>query len=117
MESTQHLGTAQILTMLESTKNSMENPDDFLMANKETLEAYLAFKQSEEYKNSSAYKLFVLMQDFNKTSGYYDVFIPAIKQLSSSYSEYCQQMELANEKLLAQYPEIEKLYCQYEVHT
>ncbi len=49
------------------------------------------------------------MKEFNSTSGYYDIFITAIRQLSSSYSEYYRQMEIANEKLLAQYPEIEKM--------
>jgi len=49
------------------------------------------------------------LKAFNRTSGYYDIFIPALKQLSSSYTEYCRQMETANEKLLVQYPEISKM--------
>jgi len=37
------------------------------------------------------------------------VFIPALKKLSSSYADYYKQLEIANEKLLAKYPEIEKM--------
>ena len=50
-----------------------------------------------------------LMKEFNKTNGYNDIFIPAMKQLSSSYEEYYCQMEVTNKKLLEQYPEIETL--------
>lgn len=49
------------------------------------------------------------MKEFNSTSGYNDVFLPAIRELSSSYSEYYNQLEIANKIILAQYPEIEKL--------
>lgn len=107
-EGTKHIGTEQIKDIVESTRKSIENPDNFLSANKEVLEQYLAYKQSEEYKNSPAYKVTELLKEFNNASGYYDVFIPALKQLSSSYAEYCESLEAANEKLLAQYPEISK---------
>lgn len=108
-EATDHIGTEQITEMIVSTKKSIENPDDFMSENKEVLESYLAYKQTEEYKKSPAYKMMEIMRQFNNTSGYYDVFIPAMKELSSSYSEYCKHLEIANEKLIAQYPEIENM--------
>jgi len=37
------------------------------------------------------------------------VFIPAMKELSPSYAEYYEQLEKANERLFAEYPDIEKL--------
>lgn len=95
--------------MINSTKISIENPDNFLSDNNEMLEQYLAYKVTDEYKNSPAYKIMELMKEFNCTNGYYDVFIPALKKLSNSYSEYYQQLEIANKKLLAKYPEIEKI--------
>lgn len=49
-----------------------------------------------------------LMREFNSVHGYNDVFLPAMRRLSGSYAEYCRQLEIANEKLLKQYPEIEK---------
>lgn len=109
IEGTKHIGTEQITEIIESTKKSIENPDAFLSTNKEMLEQYLAYKLSDEYKNSPASKIMELMKEFNNTSGYYDVFIPALKKLSSSYFEYHQQIEIANEKLLTQYPEIKEM--------
>ena len=43
----------------------------------------------------------------NNTSGYYDVFIPAMKKLSASCADYFKQLEIANEKLIEVYTEIE----------
>ncbi|MBU9727323.1 MerR family transcriptional regulator [Diplocloster modestus] len=109
MEGTSHISTEQITGMLENTKKSIENPDEFLSDNKEFLEQYLAYKKSDEYKNSPANKLMKLMKEFYSTTGYYDVFIPALKQLSHSYSEYYRHLEIANDRLLSEYPEIEHL--------
>jgi len=77
--------------------------------NKESLEQYLALRQSDEYKKSPAFQIQTLFKEFNSTSGYSDVFIPALKELSSYYADYYKQLEIANEKLLAKYPEIEKM--------
>lgn len=107
-ESTRQIGTQQINAMIQSTQKSIENPDEFLSENKEFLEQYLAYKQSEEYQNSPAYKMMALLKTFNSTSGYYNVFLPALKELSSSYAQYYRQLEIANETILSRYPEIEK---------
>jgi DNA-binding transcriptional MerR regulator len=109
IEGTKHIGTQQISQLLETTKKSYENPDEFLSNNKEILTQYLEYKKSDEYKNSPASKLMELMKEFNSSNGYNDIFIPAMKQLSSSYAEYYRQLEVTNKKLLEQYPEIEKL--------
>jgi len=109
IESTKHISTENIRDMLENTKQSIENPDKFLSENKEVLEQYLVYKQSKEYKNSPVCKIQTMLKEFNNTSGYYDVFIPAMKKLSVSYAEYYKQMEIANEKILSQYPKIAKL--------
>lgn len=109
IEATKHISTQNISEMVASTKQSIENPEDFISKNKEMLDEYLAYKQSDEYKNSPVFKIQALLKEFNSTSGYYDVFIPMMKQLSPTYANYYAQMEIANEKLLAQYPDIVKL--------
>lgn len=108
MENTRHFGTEQINDMIANVRKSIAYPEDFLTNNKETLEQYFAFKQSKEYKKSPMFQIQSLLKEFNSTSGYYDVFIPALKELSSSYTEYHRQLEIANNKLMAEYPEIEK---------
>ena len=109
IDNTKDISTLQITEMIENTKKSIENPDEFLSNNKEMLEQYLAYKQSDAYKKSPARKIILLMKEFNRASGYNDIFIPALKELSPSYAEYYKQLEIANEKLLAQYPDIKEL--------
>ena len=105
-ESTNGYSPDAINVLLESVKRSIENPEGFLLENKDALERYIGFRQSDEYKNSPLRKTQALLKEFNSSSGYYDSFIPAMRRLSKSYAEYSQQMEIANEKLLSQYPEI-----------
>lgn len=109
VENTKHISTQVILDMAENTKKSIENPEKFLAENKEMLSQYLAYKQSDEYRSSPVYKIQSMLKEFNSSSGYYDVFIPAMKKLSPSYKDYYKQLEIANEKLLSEYPEIEEL--------
>ncbi|MBU5483319.1 MerR family transcriptional regulator [Clostridium sp. MSJ-11] len=109
IECTKNFSTQSIIEMNEKIKQSIENPENFLSENKEMLDWYLKYKQSEEYKNSPTYKIQEMLKEFNSTSGYYDIFIPAMKKLSTSYSDYYKQLEIANEKLLSQYPEIQNL--------
>ena len=108
-ESIQSISVENIREMNEKTKRSIENPEQFLSENKEMLAWYLEYKKSDEYKNSFAFKIQKKLKEFNNTSGYYDVFIPAMKRLSNSYAKYYQQLEIANEKLLSEYPEIANL--------
>lgn len=109
LESADEIGTEQITEMIGNLRESIENTDDFINKYKEMLEQYIAYRQSDEYKASPAFRLMSFMKEFNQTSGYYDVFIPAMKELSPSYAEYYKQLEAANEKLLKAYPEIQKI--------
>lgn len=109
IEGTEHMTTEAINEMMDNTKKSIENPEAFLSENKELLQQYLKYRLSEEYLNSPAHKLHSLLKSFNSTSGYYDVFIPAMRRLSPAYEDYSRQMAIANEKLLADFPEIAKL--------
>ena len=46
------------------------------------LEQYRAVAESEEYKASPAYRLQECLKQFQRESGYNDVFIPAMQRLS-----------------------------------
>lgn len=109
VENTKYINTEDIHDMIENTKRSIEDPQKFLSGNRELLEQYLEYKQSDEYKQSPVYNMQRMLKEYNRTSGYNDVFIPAMKKLSSSYAKYYEQMESANEKFLLQYPEIAAL--------
>lgn len=108
-ESAGRLDTEQIGKMFDSVRRSVEEPEAFLEENRETVEWYLAYRQSEEYRNSAAGRWMECMREFQKASGYTEVFLPAMRRLSPSYEEYCRRMEKANELFLERYPEAEGL--------
>jgi DNA-binding transcriptional MerR regulator len=109
IENTKNISAQQIIDIDENTKQAIANPEKFLSENKEKLTEYLEYMQSDEYRNSPAYRMKCVLKDFNNISGYYKIFIPAMKKLSSSYKEYCMQAEIANEKFLEVYPDAKKL--------
>ena len=109
IDSTKHLGTENIKDLLSSTKALIENSEDFLKENQEMLSEYLEYKNSEEYKQSPQYRLNLYMKDFLASKGYNEIFISSMKELSSSYKEYYEKLEIANQRFIKQYPEIENL--------
>ncbi len=105
-ESAGALDTAAIGAIQEDSRRALGDIEAFMDEHKETLEDYLAFKTSDEYKASLQGRLEALLKDFCESSGYYSVFLPAMKKLSAPYAAYLSQMEAANEILLARYPEL-----------
>lgn len=104
-EYTSHITITQINTLIKNYQSSIENPEKFLSENKETLDFYFQYMRSDEYKKTTAYQLGLCLKEFNNSTGYYEIFIPAMKELSPSYAEFCQKADLANQKILKQYPE------------
>lgn len=98
-------GIEKINSILQEKDNAFQNIDEFVKSNKEILDNYMEFKQSEEYKNSPAYEFMELMKEFCQTNGYYDIFIPAMRKLSPLYNRYYEQMLKANEEFEKKYPE------------
>ena len=101
-------GVEKINAIIQGKHDAMKDINAFVKENKEVLDEYTRFKQSEEYKNSPAYRMMELMKEFCATSGYYDVFIPAMRKLSPMYNEYYEQMLVANEKFIREHPEYVK---------
>ena len=98
-------GTEKINSILQGKQDAMQDINAFVDNNKEILDAYHNFKQTEEYKSSPAYQLMELMKEFCSSNGYYDVFIPAMRRLSPLYNEYYEQMVRANEEFIKTHPE------------
>lgn len=76
--------------------------------NKDSIIEYAEFKKSEEYQDSMMAQQMNLFRKFGETSGYYDIFIPAMRKLSPAYDKYYEKMLEANEKLIQKIPDIEK---------
>lgn len=84
--------------------SAISDPEAYLAEHKDELEAYLIYKSSEEYRASPACQLQAQLCQLHQQKGYYDIFLPAMKRLSPSYSAYCQGLEAANQVFLQHYP-------------
>ena len=91
--------------MSSGIQDAVQDPEKFLEDNREIIEEYIAYTQSDEYKASPAYRLQESFRQFGKTSGYNDIFIPAMCRLSRSYRKYQEKLKKADEKLLREYPQ------------
>lgn len=76
----------------KNLQETVENPKKYFEENRENIELYRQMKESEEYKVSSAFKLNEFFKKISSENGYYDIFIPAIKVLSTSYKAYCEKL-------------------------
>ncbi|MDE6220384.1 MAG: MerR family transcriptional regulator [Lachnospiraceae bacterium] len=82
--------------------------ENYIEENRDVIETCMAYKQTAEYRESKAYRLEETVKQFNSTSGYNEIFIPAMCRLSESYREYYEALQRANETLLQRYPELGK---------
>ena len=98
-------GVEKITSIVQAKHDAMQDIDAFMKDNKEKIDEYQRIKQTDEFKNTPAYRLMGLMKEFCASSGYYDVFIPAMRRLSPLYNEYYEQMLVANEKFVREHPE------------
>lgn len=107
-EVTKNFDASFAANISDTVDKAVENPEKYIADNQEILEQYMAFKQSDEYKNSPAYKIQELYAAFNQESGYNDIFIPAMKKLSQSYRDYHEALQRANEVFIEKYPNAQR---------
>ncbi len=87
---------------------AVSETEKYIADHHEEIESYLAYKHSEEYKTTPAGRLEKELRRFNSTSGYNDIFIPAMCRLSESYRKYREGLSAADEMFLQKYPELGK---------
>jgi len=79
---------------------AVENAETWLEDNKDYIEVYKEYKNTDEYKNS----LIKLIQDklkmFMQENNYYEKAIPLIRKFSKSYNAYYEKLLKANEEYL-----------------
>ncbi|KXG73833.1 hypothetical protein [Thermotalea metallivorans] len=82
----------------------------YLEENKEDIEKYLEYRNSDEYKKSPACKIQQLLLKFQQESGYYDIFIENLKIFSDSYREFFEKLQAANKAFVDKYPQFDNIY-------
>ena len=98
------IGREDMEKLHASCMDAAHDLGDFIDKNRESIESYLKYRESDAYINSPAGKMKEMLSAFYKSAGYYDVFIPNLKVLSPAYCEYLDQMEEANTVFLERYP-------------
>lgn len=105
-EYTRHLNTQHIRQISRDVREAVEHPAAFFEKNSGAIHSYLAYKESEEYRDSPVYRMECLLRQFQQMIGYNETFLPAMRRLSPSYGAYCKKLESVNEMLLDKYPEL-----------
>ncbi len=89
-------------------EEAIRDPDAYFRNLK--VEEYIALRTSEEFRQSPQGKMTGLMTQFQKNSGYHDVFITNLIILSPAYKEYCERLEAANAVFVEKYPQAGAIY-------
>ena len=106
-EITLNLGSGFMEAASSSINEAVNETEKYIADHHEEIERYLTYKRSEEYEATPAGRLEKELRRFNSMSGYNDIFIPAMCQLSESYRKYHEGLLAANEMLSKKYTEPE----------
>lgn len=82
----------------------LHDPAAYIEEHREKIQAYNEYRNSEHYKTTSAYKLQQALLEFQRASGYADIFIPNMKILSSAYRDYADKLQAANRIFVEKFP-------------
>ncbi len=93
-----------ICDITDTLRQCAADPTEFLTSHQNAIDTWLAFRQTKEYQNSPLSEFQSVMQDFCQTSGYYDIFLPAMERLSPSYAAYRRLLAAADDALLRNHP-------------
>lgn len=86
------------------TELALQDTEGYLDERMDSIRAFLAYKDSEAYRESPAYRLECMLAELQAASGYRETFIPAMKILSPAYSRYCRELEEAAKVWAARFP-------------
>ena len=84
----------------KSKIDAVSNSKEWLEENREIIDEYERYKDSDEYKNSEVKKLQDKLSKYMAENNYYEVAIPLIRKFSPSYDEYYRKLIKANEDYL-----------------
>ncbi len=77
--------------------NAIKNFNEWIKENKDIINQYEAFKNSEEYLSSPIKQIKDKLQKFMIENKYYETAIPLIRKFSRSYDEYYKKLVEADE--------------------
>ena len=84
----------------EDKISTVENIEDWLEKNKDSILQYESYKNSEQYQNSLLRDIQEKLRKYMIDNNYYQVAIPLIRKFSKSYNMYFEKMIKANERFM-----------------
>ena len=84
----------------EDKISTVENIEDWLEKNKDSILQYESYKNSEQYQNSLLRDIQEKLRKYMIDNNYYQVAIPLIRKFSKSYNVYYEKMIKANERFM-----------------
>ena len=84
----------------EDKISTVENIEDWLEKNKDSILQYESYKNSEQYQNSLFRDIQEQLRKYMIDNNYYQVAIPLIRKFSKSYNMYYEKMIKANERFM-----------------
>lgn len=84
----------------EDKISTVENIEDWLEKNKDSILQYESYKNSEQYQNSLLRDIQEKLRKYMIDNNYYQVAIPLIRKFSKSYNMYYEKMIKANERFI-----------------
>lgn len=84
----------------KSKIDAVSNSKEWLEDNREIIDEYERYKESDEYKNSEVKKLQDKLIKYMTDNNYYEMAIPLIRKFSPSYDDYYRKLIKANEEYL-----------------
>lgn len=84
----------------EDKISTVENIEEWLEKNKDSILQYESYKNSEQYQNSLLRDIQEKLRKYMIDNNYYQVAIPLIRKFSKSYNMYYEKMIKANERFM-----------------
>ena len=84
----------------EDKISTVENIEEWLEKNKDSILQYESYKNSEQYQNSLLRDVQEKLRKYMIDNNYYQVAIPLIRKFSKSYNMYYEKMIKVNERFM-----------------
>lgn len=84
----------------EDKISTVENIEEWLEKNKDSILQYESYKNSEQYQNSLLRDVQEKLRKYMIDNNYYEVAIPLIRKFSKSYNMYYEKMIKVNERFM-----------------
>lgn len=86
----------------EEKIRAVENIEEWLNDNKDSISKYQDYKSSEAYLNSPIKVIYDKLQKYMVENKYYEIAIPLLRKMSKSYDDYYKKLLKANDLYLMQ---------------